>query len=335
MNNIELSEVRIQDMFNNGEAFEWASKVYNKEELSEEQKAFSAMIDENVKAIYETSSATATTEIAQIVRKILEPEIFGVPNEILGEIFDDAGQFGEFDKMKVRYSAKNTLVARQSAQRTGNVMKSYIDFTKGQVAETSLQIETELRMSDLRRDGAYGVAQLTMFAIEEFDKQKFRYLLTVSDDLVKSGGENYFTVTGALTSAVVNDFTGYVDDNNLDSGYGKIVGLSNKMRELSRTANCSDPMLETLNNTALLPIVNGCNLVSIKKGKKTGDGQTLMPEKKLFGFAGKIGQMYTKGSMRVLTTNDNNSEVISIKFTGVEFGVCIDKPEKIAKLVIG
>lgn len=334
MNNIELSESRIQDMFTNGEAFEWASKVYNKEELSEEQKAFSSVVDGMVKEIYETSSANATTEIAQIVRKIIEPEVFSVPNEILADIFDDNGQYGEFDLVKVRYSAKNTLVARQSAQRTGNVMKSYIDFTKGTVHETHLQIETELKMSDLRRDGAYGVAQLTMFAIDEFDKQKFRFLMNVADGLIVSGGDNYFSASGTITSAVGEDFTGYVDDENVNNSEAKVIGLSNRMRELSRAMDLSNEMKDTLNNLALLPVVNGCNLVSVKAGKKTGDGQTLLPKDTIYGFSGKIGTMYTKGSMRILTSNDNNAETINLKFTGVEFGLCIDKPEKICKLVI-
>lgn len=43
-------------------------------------------------------------------------------------------------------------------------------------------------------------------------------------------------------------------------------------------------------------------------------------------------EMYTKGQMRVLTTADNNSETIDLKFTGVEVGFCIDKLDKIAKL---
>ena len=36
--------------------------------------------------------------------------------------------------------------------------------------------------------------------------------------------------------------------------------------------------------------------------------------------------------MRTLVTSDNQSESISLKFTGVEFGFCVDKPEKLAKL---
>lgn len=45
-------------------------------------------------------------------------------------------------------------------------------------------------------------------------------------------------------------------------------------------------------------------------------------------------QMYTKGEMRTLVTNDNNNETISLKFTGVEFGTCVDKLEKVAKIDI-
>ena len=45
-----------------------------------------------------------------------------------------------------------------------------------------------------------------------------------------------------------------------------------------------------------------------------------------------VTEMYTKGAMRTLVSSDNNSETSSIKFTGVEFGVRIDKIEQVAKL---
>ena len=68
---------------------------------------------------------------------------------------------GEFDKVEVRGSYKNTLVAHESAARTGNVDKSYIDFTVGNVVEKHLQIETEIPMSNLRRDGALGFPSIS------------------------------------------------------------------------------------------------------------------------------------------------------------------------------
>lgn len=44
--------------------------------------------------------------------------------------------------------------------------------------------------------------------------------------------------------------------------------------------------------------------------------------------------MYNKGTLRTLTTVDNKSEVIELKFTGVEFGVCFTDLEKVAKIAI-
>lgn len=333
MNKIEFSEERIDEMFKGGDAFAWAKNVYGKVELSEEEKAFSEVVNGMVKDAWKFGSTTAKESIAQLVGKIIEPEVFAYPNEILTQIFEE-NSFGEFDMIRLQKSPKNTLIARTSAPRTGNVDKSFIDYAVGTAQEFHLQIETALKMSDLRRDGALGVATLTMFAIEEFNRKKFKEMLNFVDNLVVEGGDNYFTVTGALTLTAVDDFTGYLDDNCFD-GNPSVVALSSKIRELCKAGGVTDfsnEMRNELNNLSQLKVYNGSFLVPVKDGKKTGEGETLLSTARLFGFAGKIGQMYTKGEMRTLVTNDNNAETIDLKFTGVEFGVYIDKPEKIAKI---
>lgn len=336
MERIELSEERIDQMFETGDAFAWAKNVYNKVELSEEEKAFSEVVNDMVKQAWKFGSTQAKESIAQLVGKIIEPEIFDMPNEVLAQIFEE-NSYGEFDLVKIQKSPKNTLIARQSAPRSGNVDKSYLDIAMGTTQETHLQIETELKMSDLRRDGALGVATLTMFAIEEFDRRKFQIVLNFVDNLVTAGGANYFTVTGALTKDAVDDFTGYLDDYCFE-GNPEVVGLSSKIRELCKVSGVADfyseMMKEDLNNLSMLKVYNGSYLVPIKDGKKNGAGESLISSARLFGFSGKIGQMYTKGEMRSLVTNDNNNETIALKFTGVEFGICVDKPEKIAKIDI-
>ena len=336
MENIILSEARISEMFESGDAFAWAKNVFNKVELSEDEKAFSSVVNDMVNQAWKFGSTQAKESIAQLVGKIIEPEVFSMPNEILSQIFEEAS-YGEFDIVRIQKSPKNTLIARQSAPRTGNVDKSYIDVSVGLAQETHLQIETELKMSDLRRDGALGVATLTMFAIEEFNRSKFQAVLNHVDSLITSGGENYFTVTGALTKTAVDDFTGYLDDYCLE-GSPEVVGLSSKIRELCKASGVADfyseIMKNDLNNLAMLKVYNGSYLVPVKDGKKNGAGETLLPKNRLFGFAGKIGTMYSKGEIRTLVTNDNQNETISLKFTGVEFGICIDKPEKVAKIDI-
>lgn len=342
MEKLELSQERIQDIFGSGEALNWAKKVYGnsisangaKQELSEEEVAFSNVINDMVGKAWKFNSTQAKETIAEVIVKIIEPEIFNAPNEILDALFAD-GTYGEFDKMRVEGSYKNTLVARENALRTGNVDKSYIDFTRGTSKETHLQIETEYPMSNLRRDGAVGVATLTMFALQEFEARKFSILIGWLDSALV-GGTNVFEYTGSMTKTAVDDFTGYLSDYCFE-GIPQAIALSNTMRELSRVSGMenfySTAMKDKINVATMLDIYNGTALNSIKAGKKMGDGNTLLKKDVVLGLAGKIGEKYTKGAMRSEVINDGNSEIISLKFTGVEFGIRIDDLTKVAKLV--
>lgn len=333
MNKIELSAERINEMFTNGEAMQWARNVIGKVELSEEEMAFSAHMDDLVKRADKLGSTVAREEIAEVVLKIVEDEIYNLPFELLGEMFDNAS-YGEFDKIKVRRNYKNTLVAHESAARTGSVQRSYIDFEVGTTVEKHLQIETEIRMSDLRRDGAVGIATLSMMAAAEFEAKKYAIVMDLIDNLLV-GGDNVFTYTGSVTKTAFDDFTSYVVDNST-TGEGSCIGLSNIMRTACRASGVnewySSAMKDELNAYTMLQMYNGVKLNSISPAKKTGKGETLLPVDTIIGFAGKIGELYSKGDLRVYTTADNSGETISLKFTGYEFGVTINKLDKIAKL---
>lgn len=341
--NIELSEEEIVRTFKSGDAFQWAKNVYAKNvlrdknvELSEEEDAFSEVVNKMVNDAWKYGKTEARESIAQIVVDIIEPVVFDVPNEVLSQFLTDKGSYGEFDMVRIRKSPKNTLVARQVANRTGNVDKSYLDITEGNTMETVLQIETEIPMSNLRRDGATGVATLAMFAIEEFDRQKFRSILSYVDKLV-TGGSQVFGVSGTWTAGAAQSLTDYTYDNAVTGKEPLVVGLSNRLREMCRAVGAdfySEIMKGQLNDLSLLQTLNGCKLVPVLKGKKDGEGNTLLPEDRVFGFSGTIGEMYTKGQMITRTTEENNGEKISFKFTGVEFGICVTDTQYISKITI-
>lgn len=292
MERIELSQERVNDMFAQGEAMQWARNVVNKVELSEEEKAFSAHMNDLVEKSWKYGNTQAREAIAEVIIKVIEPEIFASPSEILTDIFDFAA-YGEFDKIKTRYSYKNTLVAREAA-KAGNVDKSYIDFTKGNVVEKHLQLETQIRMSDLRRDGAVGVAQLSMYALAAFEEKRFTIAMDFIDELL-AGGDNTFAYAGSLTKTAMDELTGYAVDNCFD-GIPTVIGLSNAMREASRVTGMenyySSAMKDKLNNISMLDVYNGCRLVSIKAGKKNGEGETLLPTGLFIAICGKIGKIY-------------------------------------------
>lgn len=341
--NIELSEEEIVRTFKSGEAYQWAKNVYSKNVLrdnnvvlSEEEDAFSEVVNKMVNDAWKYGKTEARESIAQIVVDIIEPIVFDVPNEILSQFLTDKGSYGEFDMIRIRKSPKNTLVARQVANRTGNTDKSYLDVSEGNTMETILQIETEIPMSNLRRDGATGVATLAMFAIEEFDRQKFKAILAYVDKLV-TGGSQVFGVTGTWTASASQSLTDYTYDNAVTGKEPLVVGLSNRLREMCRAVGAdfySNTMKDSLNNLSLLQVLSGCRLVPVLKGKKDGEGNTLLPEDRVFGFSGTIGEMYTKGQMFTRTTEENNGEKISFKFSGVEFGICVTDTQYISKITI-
>ena len=53
-----------------------------------------------------------------------------------------------------------------------------------------------------------------------------------------------------------------------------------------------------------------------------------MPADRVFGVAGRIGQMATRGETIVLQETDINYEKIHIKVNGYTFGYAITNPEK-------
>lgn len=340
MNKIELSESVVNALTEKGRMAEWARSVISASRdkniiLSPEDVEISNNLNEYIKKVDKFGSKVAGEEISAIINKIVTDEVYNAPTEILDQIFD-TGSYDEFDKVKVTKSLKNTLIAYENQARTGNVDKSYLDFKEGTVQEKHLQIEAEIKLSDLRRQGALGVAEYAMKAVEEFNNRKFAIVMSMIDKAI-TGGANAFTCASALTLTALNDFTGWLLDN-IAEGTPEAIGLTSTMRGIYQIANIndtmSDTMLNDLNRMSLLQFHNGVALVPVKAGKKMGDGKTLVEKDKIIGIAGKAGFMYTKGDLRTLSDVDINREVLHIKYTGVEFGVCFTDIDKIATLTI-
>lgn len=332
-------EINLSEVLNKNDRtmVNWAYKVHaRKGGLEPEEVAISESMNKFVDSLWKTNDSSAINSIAQVVNKIVEQEIFSVPDEILEAILRN-NEYGEFDKVKITMSPKNTLIARESAARTGNVDKSYINYEKGTTKETHLQIETQIKMSDLRREGALQVADLAVFAIEAFRNEKFTILLNFVGSLATGSEQAITSAGGKLIKTAMDSLAGYVEDNCFE-GTPMVVGLSNQLRNIYDFTGYADfmssDMKQRLNDVGSLPMYRGASLYSIKAGKKLGDGRTLVDKNKVYGFAGIVGEQYTRGSMRTLMTPDNNGEYIDIKWTGVDFGFTVTDPSKIAVVTV-
>lgn len=335
---IDINETVLSSALNEeGRLIEWAEKAANKQELNEIEQAISESMNQYGREIGKLGKDSAREAVSELIVKVIQPEVFSpITEDILNKIFR-TNSYGEFDIVKIMNTPKNTLIAYENAARTGNVNKSYIDFTVGQVVEKSIQLEFEIDYDALKREGAFTVATHIMFALEEIRNKKFQIILDYVDSLIQGG--DHLTECGSktLTLGGLQEFTDRLDDN-CETGIPMAVGLSTIVRNAMRVADVekhmSDSVKDEVFRTGKLNHFFGTDFASVKAGRKTGKGEKLMAKDTLYGFCGEVGEMYTRGTMDIDSTKDMNARKIHFMISGIEFGVCITDLDKIYKLVI-
>lgn len=315
-----------------GKMYEWASKVEHKNVLNAEDKEISQVIDAWAKDIGEKGSDPGL-ELSNYIVKVIQPEVYDVPDELLDSLFD-RGTIEEFDDYKAIEEPKNTLVAHDAA-KGGNVDKSYIDNKAITPTWKHKQVETEISYADLRRNGFKTVANLTVFGKEALQNKMFFDIFSQIDAAI-TGGEQLITVAGSAPSqAALDQLALYL----IDRGENPFtVSLSKYAQQIGRMTGHSQYMSEEMKNQfnryGLVDFYNGVRIGQISGAKRTGDNMQLLPDKRIFGLAGKIGKLDMRGQLRVYETFDNNREQVQLKITGFEFGTAINKIDKIAKIVL-
>lgn len=315
-----------------GKIAEWASKVEYKKVLDAEEKEMSSVIDAWAKNIGE-KGYDPNLELSNYIVKVVTPEIYDAPDELLDSMFD-RGNIGEFDDFQVTETPKNTLIAYESA-KGGNVDKSYIDITVTKPEFKHRQVETAVSYADLRRNGYKTIANLTVFS-EEALKNKMFFDIFSDLDVAVAGGEQMITAGGANPNQVAMDALAlYLIDRGENPFSVSLSKYAQAITNMTgRTSFMSDDMKNKYNRYGLADFYNGVRIGHISGAKRTGDNQQLLPDKRIFGIAGKIGTLDMRGQLRVYQTFDNNREKVDLKITGFEYGVAISKLDKIAKIVM-
>lgn len=324
----EIAELMNKD----GQMFDIAQKITYNRDLSAGEKEVSGICDAWVKEIASNGN-DKDCEIASFIKRTVTEEVYDAPDELLDRIFD-RGTVGEFDDYMVDKTPKNTLEAHD-AVIGGNVDKSYIDFESLKPTWKHAQVEFELPYIEMRRGGFKSVALLTNYAVEALRNKQFYDVFTSVDNAITGGEQAIAETTGAPTLTTWDAFSLYLLDR--DSA-PVAVTLSKYAQALGRmdghTQYLSDAMRDNFNRYGLVNFTDGINIASISGAKKLANGEKLLPEKKVFGIAGKIGTLDQKGDIRVYETMDNNEEKVNVKLTGFEYGYCITDIEKLAKITM-
>ena len=329
--NTELSSI----MKTENKVVEWASKVKYNADLTNEEKEISSVIDNWAKDLGATG-CDPNNELSQMVTKSITTESVTTPSALIDSMFNN-NDIGEFDDFRGEGSPKNTIKVYDSING-GNVDRSFIDFSTFAPSYTNLQAETDISLEDLRRGGFKTVATLISFITEALEQKKVSAILNKVDTAIVSGAANYFNeATTSPTETITKALALYLADVT-DGTPQTIFGLNKYIQAVAGltgvTTYLTDAVKNQYNTTGFVKQYAGCELLGLSGQKKLADGSFIIPDKRLFGVAGKIGDAITRGSTRTLQETDINSEKIHIKVSGYQFGTCINDISKVAKMVI-
>ena len=326
--NVEISEI----MEKPGVMFDVAEKVEYRQNLTNEEKEIYEISDTWCREIGKTGY-DKNHEIAAFMTRVINEEIYNAPDELLDYMFD-RGSIGEFDVVEYTTTPKNTLDAHLAAQG-GTVDRSFIDFSVVQPIVRNRQIETDLSYVDLRKNGFKSVATLTTYAKEALQNALFYDVFNMIDEAIV-GGEQVITAGGKVpTQAAVDSMTLYLLDRDQSP---VMVSLSKYAQALGRMTGRADylsgSMKDEFNRYGMVRFIDGVRVASISGARKTGKGQLMLPDLRIFGIAGKIGGLDIKGEMHVYEDADNSHDKLILRVKDFTYSVGITNIENCAKMVL-
>ena len=290
-----------------GRLFSWASKVSRNLDLTAEEKDISKEITAWANEIG-NSGRDRDGSFASYIKSVITPELDASRDALIDMIFNQ-GQIGEFDEKIYTKLPKNTL--------------------------KDSQVEFEVPYIEFRKPDSFKtVAKYTVYAEEALKNKLFSDVFNVLDATITGtavGGGN-------LTLQVMDTFTTDLYDRMETNDTKLIVTLNKYANQIGRLAGYADylsnDMKNELNKYGMAKVFNGFNIAGLSGYKKTQDGQLVIPDKKVFAFLGKVGDIDMRGDLRVYETSDNNKEVLNVKITGFDYSFAITKPDKVHKLTL-
>lgn len=312
--------------------FDVAEKVEYKIDLSEEEKNIAEIFNAWAREIGETGK-DPDCQIAAYIKKTVQEEVYNAPDELLDQILE-RGSIGEFDDSEYDKETKNTLIAHEAA-KGGVVDRSWIDMSAVYPVWRNRQIETDLSYVDLRKNGFKSIANLTIFMKEACQNVLFYDMFAQIDNAIV-GGEAKIDVTGTVpTLDAMDAFSLYLNDRSDNSVIVSLTKYAQAIRRMPGFAQyMSNDMKNDFNRYGLAKTYDSIGIAAISGAKRQGNGNLLIPDKRIFGVAGKVGNIDMKGDIHVFQDMNNQSEQVHLTLKDFTYGFAITKIENCAKIVL-
>ncbi len=315
-----------------GVLFEVAEKVNYKRELNAEEKEIAEISDAWCREIGKTGKDPECS-IAEFINRTVNEEVYSAPDELLDQIFD-RGSVGEFDDTEGYKDVKNTLVAHEAA-KGGNVDRSYIDVSVVKPTWKNRQVETDISYADLRRNGFKSIATITTFMKEACQNALFFDALSMADKAV-TGGDQLIAVSGTTpTLEAMDKLSLYLNDRGEDNVIITLNKYAQAIRRMPGFAEyMSSDMKDEFNRYGLVKTYDGIGVAGISGAKKTGNGSLLLPDRRIYGVANKIGTLDMKGEIHTYQDMNNQNEKVHIMLKDFTYGFMLTNIENFAKVTL-
>lgn len=318
-----------------GALCEWASKVNYGIELNPEEREFSEAADQWARELGKTGK-DSNGELSALFTKALTVDEVTAPSELISRMFDESN-IDEFDDTHVVQDPKNTIQVHETIDG-GNVDRSFVEHKIFRPTWKTLAAETDISMQELRRGGYHTVANYVNYMKEAFEAKRVGVIMNAIDAAIVSGAANYIAESTAMPTATSMDALAlYLMD--MSDGSRPLAFSLNKYRQaISKLAQANRWPTEAdkgiYNMDGFLRDYAGVELLGFSGQKKTSDNALLVPDKRVFGIAAKIGSAITRGEARTMQQEDINQERIHVKVAGFTFGYVITNIENVAKIVM-
>ena len=93
-------------------------------------------------------------------------------------------------------------------------------------------------------------------------------------------------------------------------------------------------MKNDFNRYGLVKNYDGINIAGISGARKTGDGSLLLPDKRIYGVAGKLGNLDMKGEIHTYQDMNNQAEKIHLMLKDFTYGFMLTNIENFAKVTL-
>ena len=152
---------------------------------------------------------------------------------------------------------------------------------------------------------------------------------------IASGADNYITEATTLpTQASMDAMALYLMEHA--DGEKTIIGLTKYIQAASKlTGFVSEDMKNEVHRAGLLGSYDGCDMYPINGTKKVGSN-LLIPDRRIYGVAGRIGMLDMKGDVHTYEVEDVNKEKVHILIKDFSYGYSFnnDTLEKVCKMVL-